>query len=606
MRLRHAVIAIASLNLVSATAWASTLSMRGYSGLIEIPDAMVTPEGVFDASFNNDMESDPALNRRRIDQSRVYMFSTGAWDRLEIGGMLTGSHADTRSDLGGNFKLNLFRNSWFSIAAGVGDFAGNEFMNSKYGVATVTWKTLQVTGGYGLGSRRLDGAFGGLRWAVLPILDVMADYDAAEFSGGLRLHYVFKNGLELYTVGALSTYERQGDSVSVGVSIPLSSRLQRQRQSPPQTAPAVALPAVSADQKIADAPAQTPLIIASTDTPQNSLREVERAARKSGGDEAVIQEYRYGIPLRQFSTSAGEESGYTHSARWNSLADGLDSYWRAPIRAEIRISPDLRTFIGTEVGMFDYSLAADFAGRLQLPLGLGFYVEKQDPVSHSKDFDDRQTFAYRRHEKTTDRGFQWAVHPVDGLVGLATFGRTTISRLDYDFTHVDVAYMPGSGRHRLRYAYGDYKPVDSLNYAGSKTEIFEYRYWWVSKSLSASIAHGDFFYQDKGTRVELTRYFGDVTLGVFYRQNDADQKFGGFSIGVPLTFGRPKIGPVVVTGAPRWNYSLGTSIDHPGKGNVLTPFVMIEPLPAYNLVRDVLDTDRATPAYASKYDSEGP
>ena len=435
----------------------------------------------------------------------------------------------------------------------------------------------------------------------------MVEHDTAEINGGLRLHYAFRNGLELYAVGALSTYEKQKDSVSVGISIPLSSRLQRGRQSELPVALAAVDSQVSAGAKVEEAPIRASLIVASTDTPQNSLREVERAARKSGGDEVVVNEYRYGIPLRQFLTSAGEEGGYVHSARWNSLANGLDSYWRAPVRAEVRISPDLRSFIGTEMGMFDYSLAADVAGRIQLPLGLGAYVEKQKPVAHSSDFNDFEAFSYRRHDDATERAFQWTVHPVDGLVGLVTFGRTNISKLDYNFTHIDVAYMPGSGRHRLRYAYGDYKPLDSLNYMGRKTEIFEYRYFWVSKSLSASVAHGEFFYEDKGTRVELTRYFGDVTLGVFYRQNDDDQKFGGFSIGLPLTFGRPKLGPVVVTGAPRWNYSLGTSIDHPGNGgNVLTPFVMIEPLPAYNLVRDVLDTDRATPAYASKYDSEGP
>eukprot|EP00456_Euglypha_rotunda_P011678 TRINITY_DN13116_c0_g1_i4.p1 TRINITY_DN13116_c0_g1~~TRINITY_DN13116_c0_g1_i4.p1 ORF type:complete len:106 (-),score=10.23 TRINITY_DN13116_c0_g1_i4:11-328(-) len=85
MRLCYTVIATASFSMLSTTVLASTLSMRGYSGLIEIPDGLVTPEGVLDAGFNNDIESHAIRARSRIDQSRTFMFSTGMWDRLEIG-----------------------------------------------------------------------------------------------------------------------------------------------------------------------------------------------------------------------------------------------------------------------------------------------------------------------------------------------------------------------------------------------------------------------------------------------------------------------------------------------------------------------------------------
>ncbi|MBY8965061.1 hypothetical protein KHP57_05035 [Algiphilus sp. NNCM1] len=587
---------------------------------MEIPDASVTPEGQLRLHYNNDIESVSALpENRTFDTAENYVVTAGLWDRLEFGGRLANAFVDSRAegtrrtDLSASFKLRLFDYKWFTAAAGIADFGGEGVkLQARYGVlsANLPWN-LMASVGLGTGPDRLDGPFGGVQWQALPFLSLLVDYDAEEANYGIRAGHTFANGVRLSATAAGTSASDLGPSGSITLSIPLS--LMRTAPPPPalqdqssesnsRSATRVSVvPSKSANDNQAEGRAEPPIsnlqVFASTDTPRNSLiawqkrgllEPLSSGTTERRALEAV--EYRYGVPVR--------ESG-AKSARWSSQFRRLRAPFEAPVRGELRISPFLRNIVGTETGTFEYSLAADTSARAQLPLGLGGYVTYTGAIAESDGYRDGGPFARRRIESDLKQAaLQWAFHPLPGLMGLISHGESRIEEEPYVFTHADFALLLDGGRHRFRFAIGDYTPLDELNLPDRETRIAEYRFLWTKPQLFVELQRGDYFFGDEGTKVEVSRFFGDVNIGLFYQRDDDDNEQAGIAFSIPLTpGGETRVGPVVLSGDPDWRYTLSSTFNTDSGENLVRPTDLLEPLPSYSLVGDVLDRDRAVPAY---------
>lgn len=614
--------AAAALLAVTTTGWTDSLSFQGYSGLLESPDASVTPEGEIRIHYNNDVESVAALpTTRTIDTAENYLFSIGLWDRVEIGGRLAMAYRDTgrrrvRTDLSGHLKVRLLEWRNLAVAAGIADFAGEaQNLEARYGVGTLTlpaFRNARLSLGFGAGPDRLDGVIAGAELPITGFASLVADYDAEEANYGVKVHHRFSNGITLRGTAGGTTASGFDPSIGVTVALPLSlsqsapapQSTGRSASPRPSTANRPLQVTVGGGRDNVPEPAEpqgpriddSTTVLVSTDTPRNSLIKWQRAGlinaegRVADGAGSAV-EYRYGIPLRELTPDG--------DVRWSSTWRRLPDILEMPLRAELRVEPFLRSIVGTETGAFEYALAADSSARAQLPAGLGGYLTYTSAITESDDFREGGRFARRQQESALrESAIQWALHPAPGLITLATYGQTRIEELDYDFMHLEAALLLGGGTHRLRYAYGDYEPFDALNFPERTTKIAEYRYFWREPQVLFEVQHGEYFFDQEGTKLEISRFFGDIAVHLFYHRDDDDREQAGFGFTVPLTTsGEPRVGPVVATGAHDWRYAISTTINDETGDNTLLPTFLLEPLPQYNLTDDVLDRDRAFPGY---------
>ncbi|TJY61942.1 YjbH domain-containing protein [Sinimarinibacterium sp. CAU 1509] len=568
--------------IFSSAAWADAspdYAMQGFHGLLTVPDADVTPEGALHLQYNNDIESTAPESFDTVENA---YFSIGLWRQLEITGRFSKAENDNgrrlRHDLSGNAKLQLYTSDMFSVAVGATDFGGDaQQLRSVYGVGTFKWKGLALTVGGGGGPDTLDGAFGGIRYRVLPFADILADYDGKESSYGARLFWNITPALTVYTTAAGSTDPKQSFSAGGGLAIQFGHR----REAP-----------VPASNAVGNRDARSWKAVTSTDTPASSAKTLTEAVR-SNSDAGQIREYRYGVPIRRVTVDQAQPQ-----AQWLSLYDSPAAYrWPHWIGGEIRLEPDVRSLVATEYGTLDYSLAIQPSARLQFPFGLAVYGTYDVAVAHSDDVAEGERFEnLLHHSDWRDIAGQWLVHPLPGWFTLTTAGFTEIDEVNYGFVHIDSAIHDASGRHQLRFAYGKYEPEDDIFFLPHETRIASYRYFWPRKQLAIRASYGDYFYDDRGGKLEITRYFSDFAIRIYYQRDDDDLQRGGVGLSIPLGVGRGlRAGQFAINGSPRWEYAVGTTINHPSGVNRLTFGDLVEPLPEYNLIKDVLDGDRALP-----------
>ncbi|MFZ1909162.1 MAG: YjbH domain-containing protein, partial [Burkholderiales bacterium] len=230
-----ALIAVPALGADPVTA----PSITGQTGLLNMPDARIAPEGTW---------------RTGVSFMRPYQ---SIWSSLAVFPWLEGSFRYTRimhvpgfpegypggnldygdyKDKSFDLKLQLLpeRGIWPSVVFGTQDFQGTAIFRALYGAASKQIGNLDLTLGYG--SKRIDGAFGGLRYTDprLPNWSLVAEYDAynytldhgAALSGAADYRKAPAAGIEYRSAwwGA-KAYAAHGEAgVNAWVSVPLEAK----------------------------------------------------------------------------------------------------------------------------------------------------------------------------------------------------------------------------------------------------------------------------------------------------------------------------------------------------------------------------------------------
>ena len=219
----------------SASAWPQAASTIGQTGLINMPDARVAPDGTlrFGYSF---AEPYPTLWTSvtmlpRLELSARYTRIMGV-PGFTSPGTDYGDYKDKAFD----GKLVLFEEgSWLpQLAIGAQDFMGTRIFPAGYLVANKRLGDFDFTLGYG--DRRIDGLFGGVRYRprALENWAFVAEYDANDYSrdlgaaqsGAASIKKGPGAGVE-YTWGWLTgqlAYTRDKPAVMAYMAVPLSQR----------------------------------------------------------------------------------------------------------------------------------------------------------------------------------------------------------------------------------------------------------------------------------------------------------------------------------------------------------------------------------------------
>ena len=171
--------------LLFSTGVAGEPSSIGQTGLINMPDARIAPDGTFrlGASY-----SEPYLPiwtsvtlLPRLEVSGRYTIIRGLDSGLGKG---FGDYKDKAFDA----KLLLFREKgfWPSIALGAQDFTGTGEFSAQFGTVSKNFLGTDYTLGYG--RDRINGLFGGMRHRSKWIknLSIVAEYDANDYANDFR------------------------------------------------------------------------------------------------------------------------------------------------------------------------------------------------------------------------------------------------------------------------------------------------------------------------------------------------------------------------------------------------------------------------------------
>ena len=229
------------LALAPAFTFAAEPSTTGQTGLVNMPDARIAPDGTWRTGYST-------LRPYNSFYSSVAVFPwfepsfryTRIWH-------VPGFPPDQQAQFGGNYgeykdksfdaKVRLLpERTWLpQIAVGGQDVAGGTgLFTAYYGVASKRVGDLDVTLGYG--TKRIDGAFGGIRWSPswLPAWSVVAERDAndykhdfnAQLSGADQITSRKAVGVEYrwHWLGA-KVFEAHGDhGANVWLSVPLDEK----------------------------------------------------------------------------------------------------------------------------------------------------------------------------------------------------------------------------------------------------------------------------------------------------------------------------------------------------------------------------------------------
>jgi hypothetical protein len=205
----------------------NALSLQGYTGLLNTPNAGLTDEGKFNALFSDQKE-----NRWRDQAPREanYLFSVGFFSFAELGGRLTDAPGADR-DLSGNIKVKvpfIPRGQGLpDVAIGVQDAGGGKaYLQTRYIVATESWQRLRLSLGYATGPDRMKGTFGGAEIKAMDWLYLVGENDARETNVGARIvaQAIFGFPVDLQVTAKTSLNYRTGNwEFGFGLQFPLGS-----------------------------------------------------------------------------------------------------------------------------------------------------------------------------------------------------------------------------------------------------------------------------------------------------------------------------------------------------------------------------------------------
>jgi membrane-associated phospholipid phosphatase len=228
--------------LGTVSAAASTPSVQGQSGYINMPSAWVEPDGTFSVGYSYDQPYGSFWSNATI---LPFLQVTGRY--VSVNGIP--GFSNVPGEYGFNYgrykdkvfdaKVQLVRESkWFpAVAVGTTDVFGTELFKGQYVVASKVFGAARnIEASIGYGKKRPTGAFAGVRWAptAYPGLAVVAEYDANDYKKDFRANETSAGerskgpalGLEYRWgwLGAQIARHRDHFSANAFISIPFNER----------------------------------------------------------------------------------------------------------------------------------------------------------------------------------------------------------------------------------------------------------------------------------------------------------------------------------------------------------------------------------------------
>lgn len=312
-------------------------------------------------------------------------------------------------------------------------------------------------------------------------------------------------------------------------------------------------------------------------------------------------DYCEGAPALALSNGNGETQPPTWAQSMHGVrkTDGAES-WRAPtIAPQLELGLGLRTAIGTEAGLLDYSGALEIGAEMTLAKGLGLQAYGTVPLANSREFAAGgafETSAYGSNTLQQALATYWqAVQlPLPGWAA-AQLAAGRVNGGD-DGGQVDVLWLSPQGQWRAQWQAGAY---ESATYVQARRPVWgAVRYSVLPGQWQLELAAGQFYNLDQGWRISSVHRMGDATVHLYLRETGRPPsegppvvRFAGFRINYPLGPARStELGPLTVRGADNWSWGIETKVG--AKDNNITPGYGLTSALRHGLTNDVSDYDR--------------
>jgi hypothetical protein len=257
---------------------------------------------------------------------------------------------------------------------------------------------------------------------------------------------------------------------------------------------------------------------------------------------------------------------------------------RRALHSTLVLAPGLRTFVGTEVGALDWLVS--FRPDLIVPLwpGATGFARADFPAAWSDDLRERGAFrSYREDNRLEYALVHQAVPLAPGLMAMVGGGvfRAT------DAGGVGELLWSTLGGALALGAQGSWTANDRSEERRAATGSA--RIWIAPLDVSALVRAGRFVNGDRGGTVELSRWFGDTQVGLFYTRTEV--ALAGAFFTIPLTPRKDmRPGWLQVRGSRRWGHGLSTVVGE--ETNPITSGLAIAPVAPWNLEASYYDWGR--------------
>jgi hypothetical protein len=264
----------------------------------------------------------------------------------------------------------------------------------------------------------------------------------------------------------------------------------------------------------------------------------QRVSALTVKDGLGLYETSVGVAVYREFLREGAAGPVQESLAWSRQPDAdvsqtrwIDSTPGANSRLRIELKPDLNYTLGTEFGPFDYSLAANVQARLPLWRGArlnGSYLQQLD---NSPNMATGSVFEESRQRS----GLKTLTLQQNFWLGRHVLASVSAGRFHFDTLGVQgeaMFFIPGT-EHLLRARGASYNQAPGGTVGNDRVFSASYRHMLApAMSLEAGYqAYGD---GSLGPSLEWSRWFGDVSVGIFYRRG-GDRQFAGLQMSFPLT-----------------------------------------------------------------------
>lgn len=273
--------------------------------------------------------------------------------------------------------------------------------------------------------------------------------------------------------------------------------------------------------------------------------------------------------------------------------------WLAPEgkhgASRIVIAPVIKHFVGTDVGGYDYSLAASMQGLAPLWKGAELSANYVANVADSDDVRNGGVFSYA-HQRSglASAALNQSFWLNENLLNVVSGGKFL-----YDYWGVQneaIWFVPGRD-DQVRLRYTQVKTSDPLLASKLVYNNASYRWSYQPMNLWVELGYSKYVENDKGPSLRFSRWFGDVQAQA-YMQRSERASFVGFQLAFPLTPRKGmQTGFTHIEGPGQFTYGLKTKLAKQGDCNCITRGIAEEIPIAYSADTFLLNQGRVGKNY---------
>ncbi|MDG6773595.1 YjbH domain-containing protein [Thiomicrorhabdus sp. ZW0627] len=274
----------------------------------------------------------------------------------------------------------------------------------------------------------------------------------------------------------------------------------------------------------------------------------------------------------------------------------------------VKVSPVLSNTIGSEVGVYQYSLGLNTEVSSELWKGGRISINRMDLLHNSYHYESGGFFeGYAVPSDYIQAVLQQTLVPFKGFVNTVSYHHPLKEGLNTYQLIDEWRYYGFGGRHQI-YGYGAYSWSDkgAANYHDDYFYGFNgYEYFWPEQGMSLNVERGTYVNEDLTTKFTLKSYVGDSQFRASLIREDSGYEKVYVALTVPLTPRKAlSLGPVTVRGEGKWRYGIQTLTDDPYDAaynpnigdSKYKPFGFYAAQP-YEPHDSVMDSGRLTPVY---------